>query len=145
MGHTDPAWLLLANGTALGRIDEAWVIRRADGALVDIEAEPIAGLILLERTPEQVVADLAAVNLRSDSADTLGFLEDFPLAPIVRLAAISDYWAALALAWAERAPSSPALADAVVEIEEAGRVSQRNRHRARSLRRQLASRDIPER
>ena len=142
MGHTDPHWLGLANGTALGRIDEAWVIRRADGALLAIKDEPIAGLILLERTPEQVVADLAAGNLVSDRADTLGFLEDFPLAPIVRFAAMSDYWATLALTWAERAPSSPALVDALREMEKAGSVSQRNQHRARSLRQELASRDI---
>ena len=117
MSPTEATPLELSNGTLLWSANGTWVVRMSDGSVIDVESRPVAGLALLEQDPELHLA-----------------IAGFPLASVIRAAAKSDYWAGLALDWAEASRQAPGVIEALGDIETGPRVSQRNRQRAGRLR-----------
>lgn len=125
----------------------AWVGLQGDALFVgDLDGperevdpdEPTRLLPCLERPYSVIVAELQ----ERESELTLPpgtLVGQVPLAgiPHAAVAAGSDYWAGLALAWFDEMPRSARVDSMLKSLENAGWASQSVRHRARRLRRDL--------
>ena len=116
--------------TWLGVQDDEWMIAHS----VEGPGEPIAGRPMIPAWP-LLEQDPAAVRARLAAAAAKGSLPPFPFGLLLSSAMRSemDYWAGLALDWANVIGVDAAVRDAAADLHTAPWASQRTRQRAKRI------------